>query len=123
MSRLEFLERLCALIPRPGVNQTLYHGILAAHASGRSEVVPVHPPRTRTMTTGFKLIRVEGASTSSRWWSWVELLARVFSVDAFQCPRCSCRFELRAIVIGAPATSRILDGLARAEARGLGEEP
>ena len=37
---LELIERLAALVPRPRVNLTTYHGILAPAASYRDRVVP-----------------------------------------------------------------------------------
>jgi len=36
---VEFLEKLAALTPRPGINLVLYHGVLAPHARWRLEVV------------------------------------------------------------------------------------
>lgn len=50
-----FLERLAVLVPRPRINPPLYHGVLAAHAAWRSDVVPrapageAAPVRNRTM--------------------------------------------------------------------------
>ena len=62
LTRLEFLERLCALVPQPGVNQVLYHGILAAHAEGRAEIVPPipvgHERRSpKTSSSGWRMLR------------------------------------------------------------------
>ena len=37
--RIQFLEKLAALIPRPAVNLLLYHGVLAPRARWRSQVV------------------------------------------------------------------------------------
>jgi hypothetical protein len=37
---------------------------------------------------------------------------RVFGVDPMLCPHCGSRMQLRAVVLGRPATTRILDGLA-----------
>ena len=59
LSRLEFLERICALIPPPKSHTVAYHGILAGNAAWRSEVVPRDPPRPRPTKAVFKLIRVE----------------------------------------------------------------
>jgi hypothetical protein len=93
---------------------------LAGHAAMRAAIIPKNPAR-RPNRSGSKLIRMENASDSSRWHPWADLLNRVFSIDIFQCPRCMGRMHLRAIVVGPPATTKILDGLARAEARCLGE--
>jgi hypothetical protein len=37
---LDFIARLCALIPPPRFHMLRYHGVLAAHAKARPEVVP-----------------------------------------------------------------------------------
>ena len=37
---VELLERLAVLVPRPRVNLILHHGVLAARAAWRSQVVP-----------------------------------------------------------------------------------
>jgi len=47
-----FLERLAVLVPRPRVNLLLYHGILAAHAAWRAEVVPQAPSSVAAPGTG-----------------------------------------------------------------------
>ncbi len=117
LSRLEFLERLAALVPPPGRNTVLYHGILAAHAAGRAEVVPRPSPESKRAKATIKLVRPEVSSNESRWLPWAELLERVFSVDAFCCPRCHGRMTLRAVIVGWPATERVLEGIEKAAAR------
>ena len=113
-TRQEFLERLCALVPPPKSNTIIYNGVLAAHAALRSEVVPLAPPQPHPKRPGIRLVLEGKASEKSRSWSWADLLQRVFSVDGFACPHCRNRMRLRAVVIGAPATTEVLDGIARA---------
>jgi hypothetical protein len=45
-SRLELMERLAALVPPPGKNQVLCHGVLASRAAWRQQIVP-QPKRSR----------------------------------------------------------------------------
>lgn len=116
-TKQEFLERLCALVPPPRSNSILYHGVLAGHAAMRAEITPKNPVRPRPTRSDIKLIRVEDASEKSRWWVWADLLERVFSSDGFACPRCGRRMHLRAIVIGAPATTETLAGIVAAVQR------
>jgi hypothetical protein len=40
MSPLEFMQRLAALVPRPRLPLIRFHGVLAAHAKLRSEIIP-----------------------------------------------------------------------------------
>lgn len=41
---LTFIERLAALVPRPGVHQVTYHGVLAPASTWRDMIVPAPPP-------------------------------------------------------------------------------
>jgi hypothetical protein len=43
MSRLEFMRRLAALVPRPRLHLTRFHGVLAPNAKLRALVVPQGP--------------------------------------------------------------------------------
>jgi hypothetical protein len=43
ISPLEFMQRLAALVPRPGLHLIRFHGVLAPHARLRAAVVPGKP--------------------------------------------------------------------------------
>jgi putative transposase len=47
MSPLEFMQRLAALVPRPRLHLTRFHGVLAPHANLRAVIVPI-PAQTTT---------------------------------------------------------------------------
>jgi len=116
-SPLELTERLVAIIPPPKANQILYRGVLAGNAALRKEVIPkpkaelpedAAARRSKRLTRNPR-IKIEGERPS-----WHELLQRVFFVDGFRCPLCGGQLALRCIVVGAPATMKILEGLKRA---------
>ena len=118
---LEFTEKLAALIPPPRANQVLYSGVLAGNAGWRKEVVPKVPTSESAKAEArlsLKLVkrRKEGATTGEDTLGWADLLKRVFGVDGWQCPCCGKRMTLRTIVIGAPASTRIVSGLLHARA-------
>jgi hypothetical protein len=46
MEPLEFMERLAALVPRPGLHLIRFHGVLAPNAKMRSKIVSAPPERT-----------------------------------------------------------------------------
>lgn len=109
VSPLELCERLIALVPPARANQVLYRGVLAANAAWRREVVPKPvPERPRRR----KLSRETTPPKDARL-GWADLLERVFAVDGWRC-LCGRTMELRSIVIGPPATTRVLAGLERA---------
>jgi len=105
-SALELVERLAALVPPPGRNQVLYHGVFAGNAAWRAEVVPgarhlteeeVEARAERTLS------RSPSLSTRPRWTPWETLLERAFDVRSRACPRCGERMQLWRVIQGYPA--------------------
>lgn len=113
---LELIEKLAALIPRPRTNQIFYTGVFAPASKWRAEIVPRRP---ETQSGGCRSRGGGGlpcAAPLGRY-RWADLLARAFEVSPFAWPQCNGRMELRAVVIGPPAPTRILAGLEAAVAR------
>jgi len=100
---LAFIERLAALVPPPRMHQLTYHGVLAPAASWRSDIVP--GPTEREPPSA------DGAGRPCSKYSWSELLARVFRVDALKCSRCGSRRQWIAALTNREAIVRILDHL------------
>ena len=75
------------------------------------------PGKRTGNTPRAKLVRAQQPAPRSRWVAWADLLHRVFGRDEWACPHCRQPMVLRAVVVGPPATFRVLEGLARA-ARG-----
>jgi hypothetical protein len=98
-----FLERLAVLVPRPRVNLQLYHGVLAAHAAWRAEVVP--RPASGGAAPGASAAPDATAATSA---GWADLMRRAFEVDVLACPRCGGRLRLIALLEAGDVTARIL---------------
>ncbi len=112
---LEFLEKLAALTPRPGINLVLYYGVLAPHARWRSRVVLTDP----TDPSAPNLVRAPDTSDGSvavpqarpRHSAWAQLMERAFGVDVLVCPRCAGRLRLVATVEDPRAIRAILESL------------
>jgi hypothetical protein len=111
---LVFLERLAALVPPPRANLVTYHGVFAPNHSLRRTVVrqaegPPYPfPRYRRRAKGESR---RDDDTSPRGYSWAELLARVFLLDALECPRCHGRREILSMITDPPVIIAILECL------------
>jgi hypothetical protein len=113
---LDFIARLCALIPPPRFHMLRYHGVLAAHAKARPEVVP-GPVSVPTVPTQIPL-SLGGAATeleviakqpARHPWAW--LLQRVFAVDIMTCPRCRGAMRLVKIANKPDDIARVLADL------------
>ncbi len=98
---LAFIERLSSLVTPPRIHQLTYHGVLAAAAALRDEVVP-RPPSSRHRES------VSGASGCAHPYSWAELMRRVFDVDVLRCAHCGSRRRLIALIAEPEVIRRIL---------------
>jgi len=97
LSPTAFLERLCALIPRPRRPLITYHGVLAPAARLRPAIVPTpenpeptcsHEPKTRASSPKPRRPKRRG---QRRYYRWAELPRTVFLIDVLVCPRCNGR--------------------------------
>jgi hypothetical protein len=124
---VEFLEKLAALTPRPEINLVLYHGVLAAHAHWRPEVVAYH----RAERGGATDVSATGSGTGvggsgadrSRHWTWAALMRRAFDLDVLRCPRCAGRMQLIATIDDPAVIQKILAHLGLAAARDGPQSP
>jgi hypothetical protein len=98
---LDFIARLCALIPPPRFHMLRYHGVLAAHSAVRAEVVlGREPPRTPAQLPLFEASDaslMQPPPSARHPWAW--LLKRVFAVDVSVCPLPGCQGRMRVVEI------------------------
>ena len=93
---VDFVARLAALIPKPRVNLTRYHGVLAPNHRWRGLVTPAKRGK------GVKSIsNAEIRSTAERHaaMTWAQRLKRVFNIDIEVCARCGGSVR---VIVGAP---------------------
>ena len=81
LAPLDFIARLAALIPRPRFHMVRYHGVLAARAKVRAEVVPGPAPEVEQPTQlhllfdGMATELEPGTARASRHpWAWLLLV-------------------------------------------------
>jgi hypothetical protein len=96
------------------INLLLYHGVLAARARWRPQVVSYGRPepdlKAREVDTSPR-----GAGTQ-RAWTWAALMCRVFALDVLACPRCGGPLRVIATIQDPLAVQAILAHLARTPA-------
>jgi hypothetical protein len=93
---VDFIARLAALVPKPRVNLTRFHGVLAPNHRWRGLVTPARRGK------GVKRItHTEARSPAERHvaMSWAQRLKRVFNIDIEVCSRCGGSVR---VIVGTP---------------------
>jgi len=93
---LDFIARLAALVPRPRLNLTRFHGVFAPNFKHRDRIVPQRAQRA-----------VEGDKPVAPM-SWMQRLKRVFAIDIETCPECGGRLRVIACIEDPPLIAKIL---------------
>ncbi len=105
MSAEQFIAKLIALVPPPGVPMVRYAGVFsnAHHLRGAvgparaQRPEPTAPVQTRLLTFTGRPVETKKPGPATPWKiAWGQLLARVFQNDVLTCPRPGCGGELRA---------------------------
>ena len=102
---VDFIARLAALVPKPRVNLTRFHGVLAPNHRWRGMVTPAKRGK------GVKRIaNTEVRSPAERHvaMSWAQRLKRVFNIDIEVCSRCGGSVKVIACIEEQDAIDRIL---------------
>ena len=102
---VDFIARLAALVPKPRVNLTRYHGVLAPNHRWRGLVTPAKRGKGAK-----RLPNNEVASPAERHaaMTWAQRLKRVFSVDIEVCGRCGGSVRVIACIEDQEIIDRIL---------------
>src|SRR5690606_807270 len=99
---LDLIARLAALVPPPRFHMIRYHGVLAAHAAVRAEVVPGREPQSPPPQLPLfeaSDAPLEPPPPSRHPWPW--LLRRVFAVEVSVCPLEGCSGRMRVVEIAS----------------------
>ncbi len=104
---LDFIAHLAALVPKPRVNLTRFHGVFAPNSKHRAEITPAG--------------RGKGAKTAARdpqdaptpserhaAMTWAQRLKRVFDIDVTTCPACGGPMKIIACIEDPIVIKKIL---------------
>jgi hypothetical protein len=118
MTPMELMEKLAALVPRPRVHLTRFHGVLGPHYNYRKQIVPQKPETTMTtpQTPHLTLVTPLGEAdkpqaTPQKRISWARLLKRVFNIDVSICAKCKGQVKIIAAIEDPKVIKKILDHL------------
>jgi hypothetical protein len=79
---LDFIAGRAALVPRPRVHLTLYHGVFAPHSARRAQITPAQ------RGSGKPAAAHQNSAERHRAMTWVRRLKRVFKLDLESCEGC-----------------------------------
>ncbi len=108
LTPMELMERLVALVPRPRVHLTRYHGVLGPHYKHRKQIVP-KPPALKLVTDNQILVDPKQLELKKKNIPWARLLARVFSIDVEICSKCGGKMKIIAAIEDPKVIRKILD--------------
>lgn len=120
-SPADFIARLAALVPRPRVNLTRYHGVFAPSSPMRRAIVPTPASARRrrklkesatappTRPCSSTESRSDSNDPPTAPLTWAQRLKRVFAIDITLCPLCGGQLRVIADVTDPDLIRKILD--------------
>ncbi len=107
LTPMEMMERLAALVPRPRVHLTRYHGVLGPHYKYRKQIVPKKKTEL-TLAPSNVDADSDKPKTCERRISWARLLKRVFDIDVTVCPKCRGNMKIISAIEDPAVIKKIL---------------
>ena len=118
---LDFISRLVALIPKPRVNLTRFHGVFAPNSHYRAMVTPAKRGRgKKTKAKDDKQDQTPAERHAAM--TWAQRLKRVFNIDIETCAECGGDVKIIACIEDPAVIQKILahlDGNETSAATGL----
>ena len=109
---VDFIARLASLVPKPRVNLTRYHGVLAPNHRWRGAVTPARRGKTVIPLSTPEVRSPAGRHAAM---TWAQRLKRVFNIDIETCNRCGGAVRVIACIEEQDIIDRILAHLRRKE--------
>jgi len=102
---LDFISRLAALVPKPRVNLTRYHGVFAPNSQHRALVTPARRGRGNKATVAASEATPVASHAAM---SWAQRLKRVFDIDIETCRVCGGSMKVIACIEDPLVVKKIL---------------
>ena len=113
LSPLEFIGRLAALVPKPRVNLTRFHGVFSPNSKLREKVVPAKPLQNNP-SSGKPGVYGQ---------TWAQRLKRVFAIDIEKCEKCGGKMKVIASIEDPDVIDKILKHLGLDQSSSLRSSP
>ena len=112
LTPMEMMERLAALVPRPRVHLTRFHGVLGPHYKYRKLIVPKKKPELALVAGVDDTVHPANSdkpSASAKRIAWAQLLKRVFNIDVTVCSKCTGKMKIIAAIEDPKVIKKILN--------------
>lgn len=107
---LDFIARLAALVPKPRVNLTRFHGVFAPNSKHRASVTSAKRGKgNKPKAVDDPQERTSAERRASM--SWAQRLKRVFNIDIETCRECGGAVKVIACIEAPVVIKQILDHL------------
>ncbi len=103
---LDFIAKLVALVPRPRVNLTRYHGVFAPNSKYRALVTPAKHKGKKIQAHDEKQDQTPAERRASM--TWAKRLKRVFNIDIETCSECGGAVKIIASIEDPEVIRKIL---------------
>ena len=107
---LDFLARLAALVPKPRVNLTRFHGVFAPNSKHRIKITPAQRGKGRKRSTAEDEPDPTPAERRAAM-TWAQRLKRVFNIDIETCSKCGGAVRVIACIEDPVVIDKILTHL------------
>lgn len=115
---LDFIAKLAALVPKPRVNLTRFHGVFAPNSKHRVQVTPAKrgkkPDKSEGLDTNW---RDKSPAERHRAMTWMQRLKRVFNIDIEVCEHCGGHVKVIASIEDPKVIEQILKHLKQKTAK------
>jgi hypothetical protein len=107
---LDFIARLAALVPKPRVNLTRFHGVFAPNSKHRVQVTPAKRGKGKKTKLADEPQEPTPAERRASL-TWAQRLKRVFNIDIETCRACGAAVRIIACIEDAVIIEKILTHL------------
>ena len=101
---LDFIARLAALVPKPRVNLTRYHGVFSPNSKHRAQIIPNKANKSKSKKNN-------SAKEKRPTMTWAQRLKRVFGIDVETCSLCGGVVKIIASIEDPAVAVKILSHL------------
>jgi hypothetical protein len=112
---LDFIARLAALVPKPRINLTRFHGVFAPNSHYRVHVTPAQRGKGSSKTHSTEDWQDKTPQQRQQAMRWAQRLKRVFNIDIETCERCGGHAKVIASIEDPQVIEKIVTHLKQRE--------